>query len=66
MPIAYRSDLGAIPKSLGQPAVEVWSEIWAIIGPQIQQMKSGGGATWNVNALVPITRHGRREDACRS
>ncbi len=23
---------------------------------------SGGGATWNVNHLVPITRHGRREE----
>lgn len=25
-------------------------------------MRQGRGATWNVNHLVPITRHGRRED----
>ena len=50
------------PVSLGRPALEVWSEIWDVIGPQIVQVMSGGGATWNVNHLVPITRHGRREE----
>jgi PAS domain S-box-containing protein len=40
----------------------VWEEIWDIIGPQIEQVMSGGGATWAENALVPITRNGRRED----
>jgi PAS domain-containing protein len=40
----------------------VWSEIWDIIGPQIKQVMTGGGATWHVDHLVPITRHGRRED----
>jgi PAS domain-containing protein len=40
----------------------VWEEIWDIIGPQIAQVMSGGGATWHENALVPITRNGRREE----
>ncbi|MEJ0061537.1 MAG: GAF domain-containing protein [Terricaulis sp.] len=50
------------PGSLGSPGREVWEEIWPIIGPQIDQVMSGGGATWHVNALVPITRNGRREE----
>lgn len=61
---AYRQSIGPErhPGSLGQPGREVWYEIWDIIGPQVEQVLSGGGATWSVNALVPITRHGRRED----
>jgi len=39
-----------------------WPEIWAIIGPQIEQVMSGGGATWHENQLVPIIRHGKLED----
>jgi PAS domain S-box-containing protein len=61
---AYRESIGPErhPGSLGRPAHEVWAEIWPVIQPQIQQVLSGGGATWNVDHLVPITRHGRRED----
>lgn len=61
---AYSESIGPErhPVSLGRPAREVWEEIWPIIGPQIDQVVSGGGATWHVNALVPITRHGRREE----
>ena len=43
-------------------ARECWAEIWDIIGPQIEQVMAGDGATWHENQLVPITRHGRRED----
>jgi len=50
------------PGSLGRPAREVWGEIWDIIGGQFEQVMSGGGATWHENQLVPLTRHGRRED----
>jgi signal transduction histidine kinase len=61
---AYRESIGPErhPGSLGLPARVVWEEIWSIIGPQIDQVMTGGGATWQVNHLVPITRHGRRED----
>ncbi len=61
---AYRRSIGPErhPGSLGQPAREVWAEIWDIIGPQIEQVMSGGGPTWRENALVPITRNGRREE----
>jgi len=61
---AYRESIGPErhPRSLGRPAREVWDEIWPIIGPQIEQVMAGRGATWHVDALVPITRHGRLED----
>ena len=61
---AYRRSIGAErhPSSLGLPGREVWDEIWEIIGPQIDQVMSGQGATWNENHLVPITRDGVRED----
>ncbi len=61
---AYRKSIGPErhPCSLGRPAREVWSEIWPIIGPQIEHVMAGRGATWNVNHLVPITRHGHLDD----
>jgi PAS domain S-box-containing protein len=61
---AYRRSIGPErhPGSLGRPAREVWAEIWDIIGPQIEQVMQGRGATWHENQLVPITRNGKRED----
>ena len=60
----YRQSIGSErhPSSLGQPGREVWEEIWPIIGPQIDQVMSGGGATWRENHLVPITRNGKLEE----
>ena len=61
---AYRKTMGPErhPSALGQRGRECWDEIWPIIGPQIEYVMAGKGATWHVDALVPVTRHGRRED----
>ena len=61
---AYRRTLGPErhPAALGQRGRECWAEAWHIIGPEIDYVMAGEGATWHENALVPITRHGRRED----
>ena len=61
---AYSASLGPElhPGALGRPGRTVWAEIWGTIGPQIELVMPGGGATWHENHLVPITRHGRRED----
>jgi PAS domain S-box-containing protein len=61
---AYRASIGIErhPGSLGRPGQEVWDEIWPIIGPQIEFVMTGQGATWNENHLVPITRDGHREE----
>jgi PAS domain S-box-containing protein len=60
---AYRQTMGPErhPTALGQGGRECWAEIWDIIGPQIEQVMSGGGATWHENQLVPVTRHGKLE-----
>src|SRR6476661_4162781 len=60
---AYRQTMGPErhPSALGQGGRECWVEIWDIIGPQIEQVMSGGGATWHENQLVPVTRHGKLE-----
>ena len=65
---AYRPSIGSDrhPRSLGRPGREVWAEIWPIIGPQIDQVMSGHGATWNENQLVPISRNGRVGTGCES
>jgi len=61
---AYRQSIGRErhPCSLGQPAPAVWAEIGSIIGPQIDQVMAGQGATWHENQLVPITRNGQLEE----
>jgi PAS domain S-box-containing protein len=59
----YRQTMGPErhPSALGQGGQQCWAEIWHIIGPQIEQVMGGGGATWHENQLVPVTRHGRLE-----
>ena len=61
---AYRQTMGPErhPSALGQPGRECWQEIWHIIGPQIEYVMAGQGATWNEQQLVPVTRHGSREE----
>jgi PAS domain S-box-containing protein len=60
---AYRQTMGPErhPSALGQAGRECWAEIWDVIGPQIEQVMSGGGATWHENQLIPVTRHGSLE-----
>ena len=50
------------PSILGQRGAVAWDEIWPIIGHEIETVMRGEGAYWRENELVPITRHGRRED----
>ncbi len=60
---AYRQTMGPErhPSALGQRGRECWAEIWPVIGPQIEQVMSGGGATWHEKQLVPVTRYGKLE-----
>ncbi|MFC4309937.1 ATP-binding protein [Steroidobacter flavus] len=61
---AYRSSLGPErhPAMLGAPLREVWSETWSVMGPQIERVMSGAGATWAEDHLVMIPRFGQREE----
>ncbi|WP_373515461.1 PAS domain-containing protein [Persicitalea sp.] len=62
---AYRPSLGndgKHPHALGQPATEIWTEIWDIIKPLLDQVRLTGEATWSEDQLIPFYRNGRIED----
>ena len=62
---AYRPSFaegGRHPFALGQRGKEFWTEIWSTIGPQIDQVMSGGEATWHEDQYLPIIRNGKLED----
>jgi PAS domain S-box-containing protein len=62
---AYRPSLGQNgkhPSILGMRGEDAWTEIWSIIKPLIDQVISGGGATWSEDQLIPIFRNGKIED----
>jgi PAS domain S-box-containing protein len=62
---AYRPSLaegGRHPRALGMRGADFWTDIWDIIGPQIEQVMAGGEATWHEDHLVPIERNGRIEE----
>lgn len=60
----YRASIRADkhPAMLGAKGADMWREIWHIIGPQIEMVMRGEGATWYENALVPIYREGIIQD----
>ena len=60
----YRLSLGSErhPGALGRRGREIWEEVWPLIGPQIDQIMSGGPATWHESQYIPTTRGGVRED----
>jgi signal transduction histidine kinase len=61
----YRPSLGVggrHPRALGMGAREFWTDIWEIIGPQIEGVMSAGEATWHEDQLVAIERNDRIEE----
>ena len=62
---AYRPSLGEggrHPRALGMRGKEFWTDIWAAIGPQIEQVMTAGEPTWHEDQYLPIERNGRLED----
>ena len=62
---AYRPSFGEFgkhPEALGQKGEDCWPEIWPTIKPLIDQVRSGGPATWSEDQLIPINRNGKLED----
>ncbi|HET8581702.1 MAG TPA: SpoIIE family protein phosphatase [Jatrophihabitans sp.] len=61
---AYRRDTLGVkyPWALGRPAREVWAEIWDDIGPRIESVLAGGGATWDESLLLFLERSGYVEE----
>ncbi|GAA4861518.1 ATP-binding protein [Actinomycetospora straminea] len=50
------------PWALGKPAREVWSEIWADVGPRVASVLDTGVATWDEDLLLFLERSGYPEE----
>lgn len=62
---AYRPSFGENgkhPKALGQHGIECWPEIWHIIYPLIEQVRTVNKSFYLEDQLIPIFRNGRIED----
>jgi len=53
---------GKHPWGLGRRAAEVWPELWDTIGPMFAHVLSTGEATYSVDQLLPMRRHGYAEE----
>jgi signal transduction histidine kinase len=67
---AFRPSLGAAdvpgarhPRALGMRAAEFWTDVWDVVGPQIEGVMTRGEAVWFENLHLPIERDGRMDDA---
>ncbi|GLC26914.1 PAS domain-containing sensor histidine kinase [Roseisolibacter agri] len=62
---AYRPSLGTggrADRALGACGREFWTDIWPVIGPQIEQVMTTGVPVWHEDLYLPIERNGRLED----
>ena len=60
---AYAPTLGVKhPSALGQPARQVWAEIWKDIGPRAESVIHTGVATWDEGLLLLLERSGYPEE----
>ncbi len=60
---AYRPMLGqSKPMALGAPGREIWPEIWDVIGPMLDGVLAGDGATWSEDQMLPLDRNGFLEE----
>lgn len=46
------------PWALGRPAAEVWSDIWHVVGPQMERVLETGEAFAVYDIMLPIKRRG--------
>lgn len=61
---AYSSILGPYRKNaLGQPAYNVWEDVWHIIGPLLKNVWTTKTATWTENAVMALNSSYPKEEA---
>ena len=59
----YTPVLGARhPDSLGQPADEVWADVWNALSPRIDGVVRAGQPSWDENLLLIMERNGYPEE----
>jgi PAS domain S-box-containing protein len=60
---AYKSIVGGKhPRALGQPAKEVWREIWDQIAPRAESAMRANEGTYDESLLLIMERYGYREE----
>ncbi len=60
---AYAPVLGRRhPNAFGLPARSIWSELWPVLGPQVDAVMLRGEATWNDRVLLVMERNGFEEN----
>lgn len=50
------------PAALGQPAREVWTDIWQVVGPQFEQVLATGVGVAQYEQMLPMVRGGARRE----
>ncbi|WP_371819356.1 ATP-binding protein [Tolypothrix sp. PCC 7910] len=50
------------PQALGQPASQVWAEIWDTLGPQAEAVMQKEQSSWNEELLLVMQRNGYTEE----
>src|SRR5438093_9231676 len=50
------------PRALGRPGRECWLDVWSVIGPMLEGALWRGEGTFADDLLLPLDRHGRREE----
>lgn len=60
----YRVMLGRDkhPAALGERASATWKEVWDVIGPMFDEVRSSGTATWELAQRLDIERNGYLEE----
>jgi|GEM_PF-1179960 len=60
---AYCAVLGdKHPAAMGASGREVWSELWHILGPVVDEILHGGAASFHEDVGLPMRRHGLLEE----
>ena len=50
------------PGALGRPAKEVWSDIWPIVGPQLEAVMARGEGLNSAEQMLPMVRDGVEQE----
>uniref|UniRef100_B8HKS5 histidine kinase n=1 Tax=Cyanothece sp. (strain PCC 7425 / ATCC 29141) TaxID=395961 RepID=B8HKS5_CYAP4 len=50
------------PAALGQSAIEIWAEVWEVLGPQAESVLREGQSSWNQELLLMMERNGYLEE----
>jgi PAS domain S-box-containing protein len=53
---------GKHPASLAQSCIDCWREIWHVVGPMYDHVRSTGEPTWSEDLPLFMERHGYREE----